>query len=85
MELDIEGMTCASCVNMIESVLNSEDGVISVTVNLVTNNGVVDIKPPLTPEFVVTSIEDVRHREGKRRLSSSILILFLVGVYCNNY
>merc|ERR1712000_291011 len=30
-ELSIEGMTCASCVNMIESVLGCEDGVISAT------------------------------------------------------
>jgi P-type Cu+ transporter len=34
--LEIDGMTCASCINMIEAVLGAKDGVESVAVNLVT-------------------------------------------------
>jgi len=44
---------------MIESVLKSEDGVRSVAVNLVANSGMVEIIPPMTPELVVSSIEDL--------------------------
>lgn len=34
--LDIEGMTCASCVNRIERYLNKVDGVAEASVNLAT-------------------------------------------------
>ena len=34
--LDVEGMTCASCVNRIERYLNKVDGVADASVNLAT-------------------------------------------------
>jgi Cu+-exporting ATPase len=39
--LDIEGMTCASCVNKVESALGRVDGVEGATVNLVTHTATV--------------------------------------------
>ena len=41
LELHIRGMTSAACVNLIESVLNSESGVRKVSVNLVMDRGVI--------------------------------------------
>ena len=58
-ELSIEGMTCASCVNMIESVLGCEEGVQSVSVNLLTNSGVVQFSDPATVDSIISAIEDV--------------------------
>ncbi len=37
--LSIGGMTCASCVSIIESVLQGEKGIVKVSVNLATNTG----------------------------------------------
>ena len=40
-ELSVKGMTCASCANLIESVLGSEDGVCRVAVNLILDKAFV--------------------------------------------
>jgi len=58
-ELSIKGMTCASCVNMIESVLNSEEGVQKVVVNLITNSGVVEYTSPVTAESIANIINEL--------------------------
>ncbi len=41
-EFDITGMTCAACSNRIEKVLNKQDGVSNATVNLATENAVIE-------------------------------------------
>jgi Cu+-exporting ATPase len=55
--LDIEGMTCASCVNRIERYLNKLDGVSSATVNLATERATVSAGPSVTVEQVVGAVE----------------------------
>lgn len=45
LQLQIYGMTCASCVNAIEKEIKKLDGVNSVSVNLMTESGVIDHNP----------------------------------------
>lgn len=44
-QLDIEGMTCASCVNTIENYVGSLEGVKSVSVNLTTEKAFIEFDP----------------------------------------
>ncbi|SHK87951.1 heavy metal translocating P-type ATPase [Hymenobacter psychrotolerans] len=46
--LDIEGMTCASCVNVVERALSRTPGVQRATVNLATEKATVEFEPALT-------------------------------------
>jgi Cu+-exporting ATPase len=56
--LDIEGMTCASCVSRIEKKLSKVAGVSSVNVNLATERGTVTYDPAqVDPEKLVKSVE----------------------------
>ena len=49
-DLDITGMTCAACSNRIEKVLNKTDGVKSATVNLTTENAMIEYNPGVIDE-----------------------------------
>ncbi|MFB9860774.1 heavy metal translocating P-type ATPase [Salinicoccus siamensis] len=49
-EFDITGMTCAACSNRIEKVLNKQEGVSSATVNLATENAVIEYNPNVLSE-----------------------------------
>ncbi|CEA03167.1 Copper-exporting P-type ATPase A [Jeotgalicoccus saudimassiliensis] len=49
-DLDITGMTCAACSNRIEKVLNKTDGIKSATVNLTTENAMVEYNPDVIEE-----------------------------------
>jgi Cu+-exporting ATPase len=55
--LDIEGMTCASCVNRIERYLHKLDGVESATVNLATERATVIAQPNLSTEAIIKAVE----------------------------
>jgi Cu+-exporting ATPase len=55
--LDIEGMTCASCVNRIERYLNKIDGVTSATVNLATERATVSAEPSVTVVQILSAVE----------------------------
>jgi len=55
-ELQIGGMTCASCANRIEKKLNRLDGV-TATVNYATEKATVEITGDLTPEDLVATVE----------------------------
>ena len=55
-ELDITGMTCASCANRIERKLNKLDGV-SASVNYATEKAKVTYAPEVTPERLVETVE----------------------------
>ncbi len=46
--LDVEGMTCASCVNRIERFVNKVDGVATGSVNLATERASISFDPSLT-------------------------------------
>lgn len=55
-ELSIEGMTCASCVNRIESVLLKEPGVLSAIVNLATEKAKIKFVEDLINEEKIIKI-----------------------------
>ena len=54
--LDLEGMTCASCVRRIERKLNKLDGV-DATVNFATEQATVHCDPSVTVEDLVSAVE----------------------------
>lgn len=55
----IEGMTCQSCVGLVESVVQDLGGVVSITVTLATKEGVVEYKVgQVEEEDIRTAIED---------------------------
>lgn len=55
--LDIEGMTCASCVARVEKRLQQVDGV-SASVNLATESARVSFPPDLDPERLVAAVRE---------------------------
>lgn len=67
--LDIEGMTCASCVTRVEKRLEKLDGV-TATVNLATESARVDYPRDLDPQALVEAVREagyeahVRHEMG---------------------
>lgn len=68
-ELDIEGMTCASCVNRVEKKLGKLDGV-AATVNLPLESAYVTVPDGITDEQLTSTVEAagykarVRHQGG---------------------
>ena len=58
--LGIEGMTCHSCVSLIESTVGEMRGVVSVTVSLGERQGTVEYNSTLvTPEEIKNTVEDM--------------------------
>ena len=55
--LDIEGMTCASCVNRIERYLRKVDGVVEANVNLATERASVVARPEVTIDQLIGAVE----------------------------
>jgi len=55
--LDIEGMTCASCVNRIERYLGKLDGVTTANVNLATERATVVAGPDVTVDQIIAAVE----------------------------
>ncbi|MBA2382598.1 MAG: copper ion binding protein, partial [Chloroflexi bacterium] len=55
--LDIEGMTCASCVNRIERYLRKLDGVVEANVNLATERASVVTRPDVTVDQLIAAVE----------------------------
>jgi len=62
--LDIEGMTCASCVNRIERYLGRVEGVESASVNLATERATVVAGPEVTAERLLAAV-DAAGYEGR--------------------
>ena len=59
-KLKIEGMTCASCVQTIETALKALPGVVAANVNLATNAAYVDYSDSsMTPQELVHAVKDV--------------------------
>ncbi|VDB91973.1 unnamed protein product [Peniophora sp. CBMAI 1063] len=59
-ELRIEGMTCAACVQSIEEMLKSQEGIHSVTVALLAERGVVHYDPyAWTADKIIGEIQDI--------------------------
>lgn len=60
LQLQIFGMTCASCVNNIERQIKTLPGVESITVNLMTETGVITHQPTLVgPRQLVEAVESL--------------------------
>ena len=55
--LDIEGMTCASCVNRIERHLRKLDGVVEANVNLATERASIIAHPDVTIDQLIGAVE----------------------------
>ena len=55
--LDIEGTTCASCVNRIERYLRKVDGIEVANVNLATERATVVARPEVTVEQILAAVE----------------------------
>jgi Cu+-exporting ATPase len=56
-ELDIEGMSCASCVSRIEKALNSTKGVVSATVNFATETANIEFNKETAAADLIRVIE----------------------------
>ena len=56
-DLDIEGMSCASCVGRVEKALRKVGGVLDVSVNLATESAHVRANAALPPEALTAAIE----------------------------
>ncbi|XP_054851978.1 copper-transporting ATPase 1 [Eublepharis macularius] len=58
--INIEGMTCNSCVQSVEGMISQKPGVKSVCVSLLHHNGTIEYDPMLTsPDDLKNSIEDM--------------------------
>lgn len=65
LELDIEGMTCASCVNRVERKLGKLDGV-EATVNLPLESAHVTVPPGITDEQITATVEAAGYKAKVR-------------------
>jgi len=59
LQLNVHGMTCASCVNTIESHLKSLACVRNASVNLLSETATVDIDPQANIRSILEAVEDV--------------------------
>ncbi|UCG90777.1 MAG: copper-translocating P-type ATPase [Candidatus Heimdallarchaeota archaeon] len=67
--LGITGMTCASCVNTIETVLTKQSGIIEVSVNLATEKARVTFDPEVISERqIINAVDSVGY--GAKKISS---------------
>ena len=64
-ELEIGGMTCASCANRIEKKLNKLDGV-SATVNYATEKAKVTVPDGYDPALLIAEVEKTLKAHNKR-------------------
>lgn len=65
--LEIEGMTCASCVARVEKRLQKLDGV-TASVNLATESARVDYPEALAPEALVSAVREAGYEASVRRM-----------------
>jgi Cu+-exporting ATPase len=70
--LDVEGMTCASCVNRIERYLRKVDGVAEANVNLATERASVTAGPGVTLERLVEAVEAAGYDARPARDDSTV-------------
>uniref|UniRef100_UPI00158B4DCB heavy-metal-associated domain-containing protein n=1 Tax=Burkholderia cepacia TaxID=292 RepID=UPI00158B4DCB len=56
-ELDIDGMTCASCVSRVEKALAKVPGVTRASVNLATERATVDAAPDVTAARLAEAVK----------------------------
>ncbi|ANF81793.1 copper-translocating P-type ATPase [Acinetobacter sp. NCu2D-2] len=76
-ELNIEGMTCASCVARVEKALKKVDGVISARVNLATEKAQLETVNTLEPNLLTKAVEKAGFDIG-----SAPIYLNISGMSC---
>ncbi|GBD39980.1 Copper-exporting P-type ATPase A [bacterium HR37] len=77
-ELPITGMSCASCVNAVESCIKGLDGVLEVNVNLATQRATVTFDPEkITPKNIIKAIKETGYDVGTQKVSIPIQ-----GMHC---
>jgi len=95
--LDIEGMTCASCVRTVERALGKVEGVAEARVNFASEKADVRYEPDLVkPEDLIKAVKDVgygagiseevsaeQRRRKKETEARQWLYRFIVGVICS--
>lgn len=82
-DIPVEGMTCASCVNRIEKKLLKSDGVLEVSVNLANEKASVTFDPELTTKSnLIAIIESAGYQVPKPKTVQSSLIIS--GMTCAN-
>ncbi|KAJ3195461.1 hypothetical protein HK101_012028 [Irineochytrium annulatum] len=82
--LEVHGMTCASCVNSIESQLRKMDGVLSCTVALLAERAEVHYDPVLlTPQAIADAIEDIGFEASVIvKEAAGVVDLQIFGMHC---
>ncbi|CAO3626284.1 unnamed protein product [Cunninghamella blakesleeana] len=83
-QIQINGMTCASCVNSIEKSVSALQGVYSIKVSLLAERGTVEFDDQLiTSKEIVQAIEDCGFDAKElERLQDDILQLNIFGMTC---
>src|SRR5690606_16393619 len=88
-DLDVGGMTCASCAAGIERTLGQLDGVASASVNFATSKAHVELlDPAVRAEDLVRAVESIGYRAsvrkppGQRRQAPPAIDLDVGGMTC---
>jgi P-type Cu+ transporter len=71
LDLDIEGMSCASCVGRVEKALRKVDGVIDVSVNLATERAHVRVGAGLQADVLTAAVEAAGYHARLYRAAGS--------------
>ena len=72
LDLKVEGMTCASCVNHVENALSKVQGVNSVNVNLATEKASLWFKTDVPADQLVKAVQDSGYGVAKEEATLSI-------------
>lgn len=70
--LQVEGMTCASCVGRVETVLKKIEGVDTVAVNLATERAEITLSKPVDQQVLITAIERAGYDVPESNIELSI-------------
>ncbi|MCU4582192.1 heavy metal translocating P-type ATPase [Acinetobacter gyllenbergii] len=70
--LQVEGMTCASCVGRVETALNKVDGVQSASVNLATERADITLAKPVDRQILIQAIEQTGYDVPASNIELSI-------------
>lgn len=62
LSIQLEGMSCASCVNRIEKALIHSNGVIQASANLATHSVYIEFTPPQTSQALIQALTDLGYK-----------------------
>jgi Cu+-exporting ATPase len=69
-DLDIEGMTCASCVGRVEKALRKVAGVLDASVNLATESARIHVAAGVQPQTLTAAVERAGYHARQHRLNA---------------